>query len=117
LILVANLHDRGVGIGGFNSTIITLSGRLGWNVAYAEPAIQSLRAQAEARRAQGARWMVITWFTPGLDPWVNRFLPATFSRVPRVHGTPVDGEAIATALAADFPITARGSNFVVLSLD
>jgi len=117
LILVANMHDRGVGIGGFNSTIMTLSGRRGWNVSAAEPTAGSLAAQAEARRAEGARWMVVTWFTPELEPWVNRFLPAAFSRVPRVHGMPVDGASLADTLASGFPVAARGPNFAVLSLE
>ena len=117
LILVMNMHDRGVGIGGFNSTIITLSERGGWNIASSEPTVEGLRAQAEARRAQGARWTVITWFTPEIEPWVNQFLPAAFSRVPRFGGVPVEGEAFASALAADFPVAVRGDNFAVLSLE
>lgn len=116
LLLVANMHDRGVGIGGFNSTIVTLAGRRGWNIASSEPTAERLREQIRERRGDGARWIVITWFTPDLDPWFSGLLPASFSRVPRFHGEPVDGEAIADALASGHPVAARGPNFAVLEL-
>lgn len=117
LILVANMHDRGVGIGGFNSTIMTLSGRLGWSVPSTTPSIETLQEQAGVRRTQGAKWFVITWFTPAIEPWVNRFLPASFSRVPRINGVAVDGEELAVALGGRYPVATRGENFAVLALD
>jgi hypothetical protein len=86
LLVVMKLHDRGVGIGGINSTIMTLSGRRGWNVGFDSPDVGQLRAQIDERRREGARWLVTTWFTPDLDPWFSRFRSASFSRVPRFGG-------------------------------
>jgi uncharacterized membrane protein len=117
LLVVMNMHDRGVGVGGINSTIMTLSGRRGWNARFDSPEVGQLRAQIDERRREGARWLVTTWFTPDLDPWFSRFLPASFSRVPRVSGVPVDGRGITEQLATCVSLSVRGSNFAVMRLD
>jgi len=116
LVFVMNMHDRGVGIGGFNPAILTLAGRRGWNVQFNRPDLADLRAQIRNRRAEGARWLVLTWFTPDLDPWFAGALPASFSRCPRTPEGPVDGRAIASALARDYPAVTGGANFTVLDL-
>jgi hypothetical protein len=76
-----------------------------------------LLPQIEARRREGARWLVTTWYTPDLDPWFASLLPASFSRCPRLQGVPVDGRSLTAELARKFPIVARGENFAVLRLD
>ena len=117
LLFVMNMHDRGVGIGQFNPSIVTLAHRRGWNVHFdsVDPAL--LRAQIEARRQEGARWVVATWFTPELDPWFASALPASFSRCPRFQNLPVDGQAIVAELEHDFPVAAKGTNYSILRLD
>jgi dolichyl-phosphate-mannose-protein mannosyltransferase len=117
LLVVMNMHDRGVGVGGINSTIMTLSGRRGWNVRFDSPEVGQLREQIDVRRREGARWLVTTWFTPDLDPWFSRFLPASFSRVPRFSGVPVDGRGITEQIATCLSLSVRGSNFAVMRLD
>jgi hypothetical protein len=116
LILVLNMHDRGTGIGGFNPSIFTLAGRRGWNLRFASGSLEALQSQVLARRHQSARWLVITWFTPDLDPWFSRFLPASFSRCPRHEGTPVDGAGLAGKLQGQYPVATEGKNFKVLAL-
>lgn len=116
LLFVINMHDRGVAIGGFNPTIITLAERRGWNIDFASADPQRIRAQVEARRAEGARWLVTTWYSPDLEPWFTPLLPAAFGRQPRFDGTPVDGRGITDALARDYPVVARGPNHAVLRL-
>jgi hypothetical protein len=116
LLVVMNMHDRGVGVGGINSTIMTLSGRRGWNASFDSPDVGQLRAQIDERRRDGARWLVTTWFTPDLDPWFSRFLPASFSRVPRFRGVAVDGRSITEQLDTCFSMSAQGLNFAVMRL-
>ena len=116
LLFVMNMHDRGVGVGGLNPSIITLAGRRGWNVHFDTTDADVLRRQIEARRKEGARWIVATWFTPDLDPWFTPILPASFSRCPRLNGVTVDGRAITDGLSRYYPVVATGSNFAVLKL-
>jgi 4-amino-4-deoxy-L-arabinose transferase-like glycosyltransferase len=116
LIFVMNMHDRGVGIGGTNPSIITLAGRRGWNVQFESADVDRLAAQIDARRADGVRVGVATWFTPDLDPWFARFLPASFSRRPRVNGAPVDGSNIADRLSQRYRVANKGANYVVWKL-
>jgi 4-amino-4-deoxy-L-arabinose transferase-like glycosyltransferase len=117
LIFVMNMHDRGVGIGGTNPTIVTLAGRRGWNVQFESTDADRLTAQIDARRADGARVAVATWFTPDLDPWFARFLPQSLSRRPRVNGVAVDGRGIAEKLSQRHRVVSRGANFVVWSFE
>jgi hypothetical protein len=114
LLLVLNMHDRGVGIGGYNSSIITLSGRRGWNIRFDAADADALRSQVENRRREGVRWIVVTWFTPALDPWFAPILGQTFSRAPRFNGAVVDGPGIAQELAQHYAVVSQGRNFAVL---
>ena len=117
LLFVMNMHDRGVGIGGLNPSILTLAGRRGWNVQFETTDLDALHRQIERRRLEGVRWIVATWFTPDLDPWFTPLLPMDFSRSPRLNGSPVDGLTIVNRLSESYPVVARGSNFVVLSAE
>ena len=117
LLFVMNMHDRGVGIGLLNSSIVTLAERRGWNVRFEAPSVAVLLPQIEARRQAGARWLVATWYTQDLDPWFTPFLPASFSRCPRFADQPVDGHGLAEQLALHYPIVVQGLNFAVLRLE
>ena len=117
LLFVMNMHDRGVGIGLLNSSIVTLAERRGWNVRFEAPSVAVLLPQIEARRHAGARWLVATWYTQDLDPWFTPFLPASFSRCPRFADQPVDGHGLAEQLALHYPIVVQGLNFAVLRLE
>jgi hypothetical protein len=117
LLFVMNMHDRGVGVGGLNPTIVTLAERRGWNVQFDSVDAETLRVQIEARRRDGLRWIVATWFTPDLDPWFAAFLPASFSRCPRLNGQLVDGRAITRHMAQYYPVVVHGSNFAVLEVE
>ena len=115
--LVLNMHDRGVGIGGFNPAMLVLAERNGWNLSPATADVSAIAAAVSHRRSEGARWLVATWFTAELDPWFTPLLPAAFSRQPRLQGQPVDGRAIVQALMQQFSSAAAGENYVVLRLD
>jgi Dolichyl-phosphate-mannose-protein mannosyltransferase len=117
LLFVMNMHDRGVGIGGLNPTILTLASRRGWNVQFDTTEPDALGRQIETRHQEGLRWIVATWFTPDLDPWFTPLLPTDFSRRPKMNGLPVDGRAIVDRLATRYPVVTRGSNFAVMRLD
>jgi 4-amino-4-deoxy-L-arabinose transferase-like glycosyltransferase len=117
MIFVMNMHDRGVGIGGTNPSIITLSGRRGWNVQFESADVDRLAAQIDARRGDGARIAVATWFSPDLDPWFAGWLPPSLSRSPRFDGVPVDGRGIAERLSQRYRVVDRGANYVVWRLE
>jgi hypothetical protein len=116
LVFVLNMHDRGVGIGAFNPAIVTLAGRRGWNVDFASDDPAAIQAQIEARRRQGARWVVATWWSPPLDPWFTPLLPTVFSRCPKFADRTVNGAAIVAALERSYPVGVRGENFALLRL-
>jgi hypothetical protein len=116
LLFVMNMHDRGVGVGGLNPSIVTLANRRGWNVQFDTTDVDALRRQIETRRKDGARWIVATWFTPDLDPWFTPLLPPSFSRCPRLNGVTVGGRAIADRLAEHYPVAASGANYAVLKI-
>jgi hypothetical protein len=116
LIFVMNMHDRGVAIGSFNPTIITLAERRGWNIDFRSTDPAQIREQIESRRRDGARWVVATWYSPDLEPWFTPFLPAAFARQPRFGGAAVDGREIVEQLAQHYPVAARGPNHAVLRL-
>jgi hypothetical protein len=116
LLFVMNMHDRGVGVGGLNPSIVTLANRRGWNVQFDTTDVDALRRQIETHRQHGARWIVATWFTPDLDPWFTPLLPSSFSRCPRLNGVTVDGRAITDRLSEHYPVAARGANYAVLKI-
>ena len=117
LLFVMNMHDRGVGVGGLNPSIVTLAGRRGWNVQFDTTDAEALRRQVEMRRLEGARLVVATWFTADLEPWFTPLLPGAFSRCPTLNGVPVDGRAITDYLSRQYPVAAQGPNFALLRLD
>lgn len=116
LLFVINMHDRGVAIGGFNPTIITLAERKGWNVKFDSAAPAVLRRQIEQKRKAGARWLIATWYSPDLEPWFSPFLPASFGRQPKFNGSLVDGLSITQQLAEFYPKIAEGKNYAILQL-
>lgn len=116
LLMVMNMHDRGVAIGEFNPTIITLAERRGWNVNFNSTDVPVLRSQIERRRREGAKWLVTTWYTPDLEPWFSPLLPERFGRQPQFRGERVNGQAIVQELARDYPVTTRGANFAILQI-
>jgi len=115
--LVLNMHDRGVGIGGFNPAMLVLANRKGGNISPGSTDTSAIAADVSRGRSNGARWLVATWFTPALDPWFTSWLPGAFSRQPRLQGELVDGRRIVEALTRQYPEVAMGDNYAVLRLD
>jgi hypothetical protein len=112
LIFVINMHDRGVGVGGDNPSFEYFAGRKGWNVAPFTPnSIDKIISQIESKRVLGARWLIVTWYTPELEPWYSQFLPHPFRRAPAF-----DSEAVASELRHRYPMARSGTNFMILNL-
>ena len=112
LIFVINMHDRGVGVGGDNPSFEYFAGRKGWNVAPFTPNnIERIVSQIESKRLLGAKWLLVTWYTPELEPWYSRFLPKPFSRAPAFNS-----EAVASELRYRYPMARSGKNFAILNL-
>src|SRR5512143_990020 len=75
LIFVMNMHNRTNGFGGNNPTLFYLAHRRGWNISPSFTLESSLQ-QIEKRRSEGAQWLVLTWYTPDLEPPVHKYFPA-----------------------------------------
>ncbi len=112
LIFVVNMHDRGVGVGGHNPTVFYFTGRNGWDIQNFNPKnFENIITQINSRRDQGAKWLLLTWYTPDLEPWYSHFLPEQFNRSPRF-----DSKIIADKLKRRYPVARSGDNYAILSL-
>ena len=78
-IFSMNLHDRN-DIGGMNTSIFYLAQRKGWNINLQATDLKDIIKQIEAAKHEGARWLVITWYIPELEPWFAAFIPRNLRR-------------------------------------
>lgn len=112
LIFVVNMHDRGVSVGEYNPTVVYFSDRNGWNVQDFKPDFfENVLTQINSKRAEGAKWLFVTWYTPDLEPWYSKFLPKEFNR-----SLKFDSKDVADKLKMYYPIVRSGNNFAILSL-
>lgn len=112
LIFVLNMHDRGVGVGGSNPTVVYFTGRNGWNILDFNPDdFENIIAEINFRQDEGAIWLFVTWYTPDLEPWYFTFLPKQFKRSPKF-----DSKAIADEMKRHYPVVRSGNNFAILNL-
>lgn len=112
LIFVVDMHDRASNVGGANPTVVYFTGRKGWNIQDFKPDnLRDTIAQINSKRDEGAKWLFVTWFTPDLEPWYSKFLPAQFKRAPSFNS-----EIIADELKRRYSTVRSGNNFAILSL-
>jgi 4-amino-4-deoxy-L-arabinose transferase-like glycosyltransferase len=112
LIFVVNMHDRGVGVGGHNPAVVYFTGRNGWNIQDFTPQnFENIITQINSKRDEGAKWLVVTWYTPDLEPWYSKFLPKEFNRLLKF-----DSKNIADKLKMCYPVVRSGDNYVILKL-
>lgn len=112
LIFVINMHDRGTSVGGINPAIFYFSNRSGWNIQRFDPDnIENVISQINSGRERGARWLVITWYTPDMEPWYSKYLPSQFRRTLNF-----DSRNISDKLKQYYPVKLAGSNFAILNL-
>ncbi|MEK6744840.1 MAG: glycosyltransferase family 39 protein [Nitrospirota bacterium] len=112
LIFVMNMHNRTNGFGGNNPTLFYLSGRKGWNITNTFTLETSL-AQIEKRREQGAKWVVITWYTPDLETVLEPYIPkSAHTRI----DPGIDGKHYYQELKKRYTIEFESKNYAVLKL-
>lgn len=122
LVFFINMHDRGAGIGGHNPTLSYLSQRKGWNVKYGNLDwfnLENVIYQIEQSRHKGVKWVVITYYSEDLEPWVvKKFVPKQFYPDPKTVFVGLDSSAIISALQyrKEAVIEENGSNFVIMKL-
>jgi hypothetical protein len=68
--------------------------------------------QIEYRRGEGARWLVLTWYTPELEPWFAGFLPSNLRRDP--HGA--RGGDMLGDFKKRYPIVSQGEHYAIMDL-
>lgn len=86
LILSINTHDRGIAIGSNNSSLFYLAQRKGWAIWGDYNIFNQIHEQIGIKNEKGAKWLVITWYTPDLEPWFSPYLPNNLRRDPGVNG-------------------------------
>lgn len=112
LIFVMNMHNLTNGFGGNNPTLFYLAKRNGWNISASFNRQEALN-QIEARRQAGARWLVITWYTPDLESRLDGVIPAGA----RTKSDPgIDGEGYFNELRKKFPVAYQSKNYALLKL-
>ena len=123
LAFFINTHDRGAGIGGQNPTLSYLSQRKGWNVQYGSFdwfKLEYILNQIKQCKNKGAKWVVITFYSEDLEPWVVRkFVPKQFHPDPKALYIGLDSDAIISTLEhrKDAIIEVKNKNFVVMKLN
>lgn len=112
LIFVINMHDRGVGVGGNNPSVVYFSNRKGWNIRNFNPNnFETIISQINSKRAEGAKWLFVSWYTADLEPWYSPFLPNNFKRKPFF-----DSKRIANELMRLYPVARESSNYAIMKL-
>jgi hypothetical protein len=111
LIFIINMHDRGNSIGGINPEMVYLSQRKGWNIQFHSADITDIEKQIETAKRAGARWVVLTWYTPDQESWFVSALPKNLRRYPGVDGYP-----IYQALKQRYRVVASDKNYAIMSL-
>ena len=112
LIFVMNMHNRTNGFGGINPTLFYMAERKGWNISSSFTLESSLQ-QIRTRRSQGARWAVITWYSPALEPSVERLIPAIFGTT---SDPGINGEGYYQEIKKHFPTAMKADNYAILKL-
>lgn len=112
LIFVMSMHNRTARFGGNNPTLFYLAGRKGWNISSSFTLESSLQ-QIRTRRSQGARWAVITWYSPRLEPSVERFIPAFFGTT---SDPGINGKDYYHEIRKHFPAVVEAENYAILKL-
>jgi hypothetical protein len=112
LVLSIALHDR-VYIGAlWYSETHYLSTRKGWNVAYDQrTAPDKLVHEVDQYRGKGARYILVTRYTPGLEPWFANYIPSRFKRDPHI-----DSQKIVDVLKQRYRILTEKPNFLIFAI-
>jgi len=114
LVFVVPMHDRSMWVGGYNPSVVYCIKRNGWNIQHFQPGnFKNTIEEINSKRDEGAKWLVITWYTEDLEPWYYfPFLPKEFTRKPAF-----DSKAIADELKQQYPVHSSGNNFAILKLE
>ncbi len=112
LIFVMNMHNRTNGFGGTNPTLFYLSHRSGWNIS-PRFTLESSLQQIEKRRSEGAAWLVLTWYTPDLEPPIHKCFPAGANLT---MNPGVDGRAYYDEFKKRYALALESRNFALFRL-
>ena len=105
------MHDRGTAIGSNNTSLFYLADRKGWAIWGDYNDFKEISIQVSSKQKQGAKWLVITWYTPELEPWFANFTPKNLRRDPGV-----DGKGLYAYLKDNYPVVRVGRNYAVMRL-
>ena len=111
LVLAIYMHDRGTAIGSNNTSLFYLADRKGWAIWGDYNDFKEISIQVSSKQKQGAKWLVITWYTPELEPWFANFTPKNLRRDPGV-----DGKGLYAYLKDNYPVVRVGRNYAVMRL-
>ena len=110
LVLSLALHDR-VYVGqSWYPEMMYFAERNGWDLPL-RSLNEPLLSDVDQYRSKGARWLVLTRYTPTLEPWFVRYIPSQFARRPSV-----DGDAVEEMLAQRFAEVVHTANISIYDL-
>ncbi len=106
------LHDRNYVGSEMHPELFYLSGRRGWNVAYAiNIPPEKMDSVVAVYRDAGASRLVLTTYDPSLEPWFARWIPGALRRNPNY-----DAGTVQKGLEKRYRVIASGRNFLVFQL-
>ena len=115
LILSINIHDRGIAMGGRNTSLFYLANRKGWPIGSGNYSkFEEILQQIRLNRKKGAKWLVITWYTPDLEPWYAKYTPKAFRRDPGATG--VNGKQLFIFLSKNYNTIITKKNYAIMKL-
>lgn len=111
LSLFIGMHDR-VNLGGFyDPSFFYLSERKGWNIVSHGQNIKSVLKDVLGIREQRVPWLVLTWYTPDLEPWFEPFIPKNLKRDPGING-----QSLLLDLIKHYSVVRIDQNYAILKL-
>jgi 4-amino-4-deoxy-L-arabinose transferase-like glycosyltransferase len=86
--------------------------RTGWDLYYGSWTSQDdVERQLRDFKAEGARYLVVTWYSADLEPKLTSLAPRALRRDPQI-----DGKKIFNALSKEYRFVAAGPNYGILQL-
>jgi hypothetical protein len=119
LIFAVTMHSRTSIFGGPNPSLFYSAKRKGWNADLGlfskidHNILGKIEEQLETRHKQGAKWMVISWYSPDLESPVEAYIPV--SAKTRIDPG-IDGRIVFNTLNKHYATAFQGKNYAVLKL-
>lgn len=119
LVVSATLHNRTVLTNKNNPILFYFAKRKGWNMllddvsSLDETSLLKIKDHVVDKKNQGAKWIVVTWYTPDMESSVEKFIPASA----KTKSDPgINGMAVYDYLRQIYPVVLERKNYAIMKL-